>query len=128
MKIKQCTECLEPTKIATGFWDGKDKSGKPTGGYLYDCNNPSCQIRQEKLSAENAAIQKEKAAQEENRKNGIDITKMKKTRAQAEMTMRDCAEVLGVSMSRYCDYVYEREPMPPQEWQRIMAIAKEDQQ
>jgi hypothetical protein len=39
--------------------------------------------------------------------------------------MKDCAQVLGVNLVKYSDYEHEREPMPPQEWKKIIETAKE---
>jgi len=52
MNRAQCTNCQEPTKIKVGFWDGRDKNGRPTSGFLYDCNNTDCPIKQEAMKAE----------------------------------------------------------------------------
>jgi DNA-binding transcriptional regulator YiaG len=100
--------------------------GRPTNGLIYDCNNASCFIKQEAMKAEREADQKVLKIQEENRQNGVDIQEMIRSRRQAELTIRDCAQALGVSLSKYSDYEHERAPMPLQEWQKIMAIIREE--
>jgi DNA-binding transcriptional regulator YiaG len=125
MNRAQCTNCQDPTKIKVGFWDGRDKNGRPTSGFLYDCNNTDCPIKQEAMKAELEAEQKELKTQEENRQNGVDIQEMVRVRRRAELTMKDCAQVLGVNLVKYSDYEHEREPMPPQEWKKIIETAKE---
>ena len=114
----QCAKCNEPTKTPIGLWDGKNKNGRSTGGLMFSCNNTECPIKQEE-----GARQRIKLAQDENSKNNIDIHEMKKARMQAELTIRDCAQVLGVSLPKYCDYEKEREPMPKEYWSRIIDIA-----
>jgi DNA-binding transcriptional regulator YiaG len=126
MNRAQCSDCQELTKIPVGFWDGRDKNGRRASGFLYDCNNTDCPIKQEAMMAELEAEQKELKTQEENRQNGVDIQEMIRSRRQAELTIRDCAQALGVSLSKYSDYEHERAPMPLQEWQKIMAIIREE--
>jgi DNA-binding transcriptional regulator YiaG len=125
MNRAQCSDCQELTKIPVGFWDGRDKNGRPTNGLIYDCNNASCFIKQEAMKAEREADQKVLKIQEENRQNGVDIQEMIRSRRQAELTIRDCAQALGVSLSKYSDYEHERAPMPLQEWKKIIETAKE---
>ncbi len=126
MNRAQCSDCQELTKIPVGFWDGKNKDGGSAGGFIYDCRNTNCPIKQEEMKAAQKAQQKALKTQEENRQNGIDIQEMVLTRRQAELTIRDCAQALGVSPSKYSDYEHERAPMPLQEWQKIMAIIREE--
>jgi len=126
MNRAKCSDCQEPTKIPVGFWDGINKDGGSTGGLIYDCSNVDCSIKQEKMKAELQAQQRELKTQKENRQNGIDIQEMVLARKQAELTIRDCAQALGVSLPKYSDYEHERTPMPPEEWGQIMEIAREE--
>lgn len=124
MNRASCSDCQEPTKIPVGFWDGRDENGRRTSGFLYSCNNADCPIKQEAMKARLKAEQEMLKTQEKNRQNGIDIQKMVLSRKQTELTMRDCAQALGVSLPKYCDYEYERSPMPLQEWQKIVTMIK----
>lgn len=127
MKVNsyQCEDCHDPTKRPTGCWDGIDGEGRRISGFIFNCSNTKCLVKQEMIKAGEEAKQQKKAVQKENQRNDVDIQEMVRARKQAELTMRDCAQALGVSLSKYSDYECERKPMPPQEWQRIMDIAKE---
>ena len=120
----RCSDCQEPSKYPVGFWDGRDEDGNPTGGYLYNCKNTDCPIKQETMETGLKAEQQKLKTQEENRRNGVDIQRMVLSRKKTELTIRDCAQALGVSRPKYCDYEYERSPMPLQEWQKIMTMVK----
>lgn len=126
MNIAQCTDCQEPTKKPVGFWDGRDKNGRPTSGLIFDCSNVDCPIKQEAMKVELKAEQRVLKIQEENRQNGVDIQEMVLARRQAQLTMRDCAQALGVSLPKYSDYEHERIPMPLCAWEKIMDIAREE--
>jgi hypothetical protein len=123
---KQCAKCNEPTKAPIGFWDGKDKNGRPTGGLVFSCSNSECPIKQEEARLEQRAMQRIKEAQAENHQNGIDIQEMVRARRRAEMTVRDCAKVLGVTLPQYSDYERERVPMPKEYWSRIIEASKKE--
>ena len=121
----QCEICREPTKRPVGFWDGYTKDGKRTGGYLYTCGNMECHIRQEEAKRELEEKQRTERALNENRRNNVDIHRMKRIRRLVGMTIADCAKAIGVSPSTFSNYENFREPMPPQEFNKIMAILKE---
>ena len=125
MNIAQCTDCQEPTKTPVGFWDGRDKNGTPTSGFLYDCSNADCPIKQEEMKAELEAEQKVLKTQEENRQNGVDIQEMIRARREARMSMMACAKALGIAPYIYSNYEHEREPISPEEWKKIIETAKE---
>lgn len=82
-------------------------------------------IRQEEAKRELEEKQRTERALNENRRNNVDIHRMKRIRRLVGMTIADCAKAIGVSPSTFSNYENFREPMPPQEFNKIMAILKE---
>lgn len=125
MNNSKCVDCQEPTKTPVGFWDGRDKEGRSISGALYDCSNEECLIKQEEIKAEQEAEQREVKAKEINQQNGVDIQQMIQARRKARITIRDCADILNISSSKYSGYEHYREAMPLEEWRRIIKTAEE---
>ena len=119
-KYKKCSECNEKTKTPCGFWDGRDANGRPTSGIIFSCENTECPIKQEEIRLEQEAEEKLKKVKEENLKNNIDIKKLKDLRNMARATIKDSSEFIGVTPSLYCDYEYERKPMPVEKYNYLV--------
>lgn len=49
----KCERCNEPTKHVVGFWDGEN--GK--SGFVHDCENEKCEVRQLIKATETKAMQ-----------------------------------------------------------------------
>lgn len=49
----KCERCNEPTKHVVGFWDGEN--GK--SGFVHDCENEKCEVRQLIKVTETKAMQ-----------------------------------------------------------------------
>lgn len=111
-EIKLCSDCKDPTKTPVGFWDGRDANGRSTSGFLFSCENTECPIKQEEIRLERAEEDEFKKVKEENSKNNIDIKKLKNLRRKAFITIKASSDLIEVAPSLYCDYEYERKPMP----------------
>lgn len=119
--MRKCTNCAEPTKVVTGFWDGVNPATKePTHGCFYDCENMECP---EKQFAE-AALGKSEATKAEchkkNLENGVDILRLRKARIAAKCTMRDAYLIANVEPHAYSDWEHERKPMDKDIYEILM--------
>jgi hypothetical protein len=123
MNAKKCVECTEPTKYATGFWDGVDqKTGKQTGGLLYDCNNMNCSLKQEQKAMYEDAEKQRQFSMQENVSNGIDIKQLEEKRKKAEITIMDISRYLEIRPTVYSDYKAERLPMPRELYNKALSF------
>ena len=116
-----CQTCTNPTKHFIGMWDGENG----TSGYIFDCENISCEIK--KKNCEMAMLQKkiiDKVVQE-NSSNDISMLKIKMQRKSLEITVAKMARALGVSASGYCNYETCREPLPVELRDRIEEVFRE---
>ncbi len=116
-----CQTCTNPTKHFIGMWDGENG----TSGYIFDCENISCEIK--KKNCEMAMSQKkiiDKVIQK-NTSNGISMLKIKMQRKSLEITLTKMARELGISPSKYSNYETCREPLPVELRDRIEGVFKE---
>jgi len=116
-----CQTCTEPTKHAVGFWDGKN-----THGQIYNCNNLSCEVKQETI--EEALLLKEEMDKVDriNLANEISMKLIKDKRKELGITIRKMADCLGVSCSEYSNYEQCREALPIEIFDRIDGVFKEN--
>lgn len=115
----QCGDCKEPTKRITGFWDGKSPiTGKFTHGCFYDCSNTDCPVKQMSDEFDIEAKRRKFEVQEENKRNGVDIGRLKKSRITARYSICDIADKFNISTSLYSSWENERLAIP-YKWYRF---------
>lgn len=112
----QCEQCTEPTKRPVGFWDGDN-----CGGYMWDCDNLNCPVKQERESKRANETAAKSESHRLNQKHGINIDKMKRLRRGYGETIRDMSRILNVSSAEYSEFETERKPMPVDIYKVAMA-------
>lgn len=105
---EKCDSCNEPTKRVVGCWDGKGG----TSGHMYNCNNSSCELKQEEMKISIQTEQQQAASRAENLKNGVDVEKVDTLRKNNQQTLRGFCLSIGIFPGRYCDYLHEFSPVP----------------
>lgn len=123
MNSIKCVECKEPTKYATGLWDGiNPKTSQQTSGILYDCNNIGCSLKQQKKAMIEDAEKQRQFVIQENSLNGINIKQLEEKRKNAEMTIRDISYHLKISPAIYSNYKSERMSMPKELYEQALSF------
>lgn len=123
---QRCAACHEPTKQPIGVWDGVDeKTGKPTGGFIFTCNNRFCPISKEVRAAEQEAKRREAAAAEENQKNGTNPEVFLELRRKCRLTLHRVSQMAGVSASTVSAWETGREPFPVDQYMDICRRMRE---
>lgn len=117
---KKCGDCQEPTKHSVGFWDGADNHGGMTGGLLFDCNNTACAIKKAAIASEEEKRRQQAVARDENEKNGISAEYFIQLRRKVKLTLRACADFLGIGPVEMSGYEREQTPFPTEYWNRII--------
>ena len=118
---QDCIACTEPTKRPVGCWDGRDKQGKATHGYIYDCDSKTCPTAlARRVAAENEESRRERA-RAANAANGIDVRKLRRLRIEARCTIKDLSHICQCSAVEYSAWETEKEPVPRELWTLLMA-------
>lgn len=120
-----CAKCKCKTKRPTGFWDGVDDKGHQIGGPTYECDSPRCPIARSRRKAAKEAAEKKEAAQAENRKNGIDPTRIILLRRQKGATLGKLAGLIGCTPAELSAWENGRSHFPEEQfWAAMRALAK----
>lgn len=110
---RRCSACREPSKRPYGFWDGVDeKTGKPTGGFTFTCNNRFCPIFKKGRAEALEIKRREAAAAEENQKNGTNPEVFLELRRKCRLTLHRVSQMAGVSASTVSAWETGREAFP----------------
>lgn len=114
---QRCKKCPEPTKRPIGFWDGPKG-----GGFMYRCDSQTCPraIERREAAAENQ--QHREQARVANKAAGIDTAKIKTLYLQKGLTLNRVSQAAMIPISKLSSLMNEREPFPPELYQRIMGI------
>lgn len=102
--MKNCKDCNEPTKYVTGFYDGQDYFGKPTGGFLYCCYSNTCEM---KLEMEKRAVETDEEISIIKDKVlgcGMNMQKVDEKRVKLGVTIKYLCEQANISPVVYCQY------------------------
>lgn len=117
----KCNKCSEPTKSVTGFRDGEGD----THGYLYDCKNTKCDVKQLEKIAAQEAVQKRLEVQRLNGKNGIYAGQLVALRKNAKVSIRKMAEISGCNVAEYSAYEKERKEFNLEAYQKCIDYLKQ---
>lgn len=112
-KHEICEKCSQSTKRPIGFWDGEDGEGEADGGFMYTCDSQECPIAQQRRADEEERARRQAAAHEANLKEYISAEQFRSARREARMTLKEAADLAGVTPAELSAYENEREPFPP---------------
>lgn len=115
-----CEKCGQSTKRPAGFWDGENERGELTGGFTYTCDSQECPIAQKRRAEEEERARRQAAARAANRKEFISAEQFRSTRREARMTLKEAADLAGVTPAELSAYETEREPFPPEIYRGVM--------
>jgi len=102
-----CQTCNDPTRYAIGFWDGAKSNGR-----IYNCNNLSCEVKQENIEKSLAIEEERRTNIIANAKSGISMGRVKMQRKSLQITIFKMAKSLGISPSDYSNYEQCRVALP----------------
>lgn len=108
-----CEKCSQTTKRPVGFWDGEDEAGGFTGGFTYTCDSQECPIAKQRREDEEERARRKAAARAANQKEFISAEQFRSARREARMTLKEAADLAGISTAELSAYETEREPFPP---------------
>lgn len=108
-----CEKCSQSTKRPVGFWDGENEDGELTGGFTYTCDSQECPIAQKRRADEEGRARRQAAAREANLKEYISAEQFRSARREARLTLKEAADLAGVTPAELSAYENEREPFPP---------------
>lgn len=121
----KCEDCNTPSKRLAAFRDGYDRlTGVDTHSYLYDCDDLSCTIKQERVGRAEVAERNRQAVQQESAANGIDFSRVEKARSKHFCTLYDFCQAVGISPAEYCHYRAGRKAVPKDLWDRLVQLLK----
>lgn len=110
---KECQECKDETKFATGCWDGMDKEGRRISGMLTDCNNLDCPIKRARMDQLAKEEQMRCIIKIQNKENGIDIDLIREQSKKAGISVYEMSQILEMRPSEWSDRIYGRTAMEP---------------
>ena len=86
----KCERCNEPTKHVVGFWDGEN--GK--SGFVHDCENEKCEVRQLIKVTETKAMQERFRIQNLNSRKRMYAGYIAALRKDAKISMMEMSKIL----------------------------------
>lgn len=101
---KKCEHCNEPSKRVAGFWDG----ARGKNGFVYDCENGKCGVRQLIKATETKAIQERIKIQNINSQKGMYAGYIAALRRDAKISMMEMSKIAGCNPAEYSAYEHER--------------------
>lgn len=110
----KCRDCKEPTKYVVGFFDGK----KGSHGYLYDCHNEECEVKQIMEASASKEMQERSRVQLANGDKGMYAGYIAALRRDAKVSMFRMAMISGCSAADYSAYENERKEFDPEVYRR----------
>lgn len=102
----KCENCNEPTKHIVDLWDGV--RGK--NGFVYDCDNQQCPVRQLIKTTETKAMQERLRIQNLNSQKGMYAGYIATLRRDVKISMLEMSKIAGCSPAEYSEYEHERKP------------------
>ena len=96
----KCERCNEPTKHVVGFWDGEN--GK--SGFVHDCENEKCEVRQLIKVTETKAMQERFRIQNLNSRKRMYAGYIAALRKDAKISMMEMSKIAGCSPAEYSAY------------------------
>lgn len=87
----KCERCNEPTKHVVGFWDGEN--GK--SGFVHDCENEKCEVRQLIKVTETKAMQERFRIQNLNSRKRMYAGYIAALRKDAKISMMEMSKIAG---------------------------------
>lgn len=116
----KCRTCSEPTKYATGFFDGENGEH----GCLYDCKNTECLVNQLHNISESQAMKDRMHIQELNGAKGMYAGYIAAKRKDARIPMYKMAQIASCSSAEYSAYEHERKEFDPEVYRKCVEYLK----
>ena len=110
----KCERCNEPTKHVVGFWDGEN--GK--SGFVHDCENEKCEVRQLIKVTETKAMQERFRIQNLNSRKRMYAGYIAALRKDAKISMMEMSKIAGCSPAEYSAYEHERKPFDEETYRK----------
>ncbi|WP_337934189.1 helix-turn-helix transcriptional regulator [Enterocloster sp.] len=110
----KCERCNEPTKHVVGFWDGEN--GK--SGFVHDCENEKCEVRQLIKDTETKAMQERFRIQNLNSRKRMYAGYIAALRKDAKISMMEMSKIAGCSPAEYSAYEHERKPFDEEAYKK----------
>lgn len=110
----KCERCNEPTKHVVGFWDGEN--GK--SGFVHDCENEKCEVRQLIKATETKAMQERFRIQNLNSRKRMYVGYIAALRKDAKISMMEMSKIAGCSPAEYSAYEHERKPFDEEAYKK----------
>ena len=110
----KCERCNEPTKHVVGFWDGEN--GK--SGFVHDCENEKCEVRQLIKVTETEAMQERFRIQNLNSRKRMYAGYIAALRKDAKISMMEMSKIAGCSPAEYSAYEHERKPFDEETYRK----------
>lgn len=110
----KCERCNEPTKHVVGFWDGEN--GK--SGFVHDCENEKCEVRQLIKATETKAMQERFRIQNLNGQKRMYAGYISALRKDAKISMMEMSKIAGCSPAEYSAYEHERKPFDEEAYRK----------
>ena len=87
---------------------------------MYTCDSQECPIAQQRRADEEERARRQATAREANQKEYISAEQFRSTRCEARMTLKEAADLAGVTPAELSAYESEREPFPPGIYRGVM--------
>lgn len=110
----KCERCNEPTKHVVGFWDGEN--GK--SGFVHDCENEKCEVRQLIKATETKAMQDRFRIQNLNSRKRMYAGYIAALRKDAKISMMEMSKIAGCNPAEYSAYEHERKPFDEEAYRK----------
>lgn len=111
---RKCEHCNEPSKRVVGFWDG----ARGKNGFLYDCENGKCGVRQLIKATETKAMQERIKIQNINSQKGMYAGYIAALRRDAKISMMEMSKIAGCNPAEYSAYEHERKPFDEEAYRK----------
>ena len=112
-----CEKCSQKTKRPAGFWDGENG-----GGLIYDCDSMECPIAIRRRQATAEQARRQAANRKANAEQFINATAFRAYRIEAQIKLKEAADMAGITSAQLSAYENEREPFPKKIYIELMTI------
>lgn len=113
---RKCEHCNEPSKRVVGFWDG----ARGKNGFVYDCENGKCGVRQLIKATETKAMQERIKIQNINSQKGMYAGYIAALRRDAKISMMEMSKIVGCNPAEYSAYEHERKPFDEEAYRKCV--------
>jgi hypothetical protein len=99
-----------------------DAEGQATHGFVWNCRNHDCPLKQEEDRADYEQEVKRALTADENRKNGADVDALRQCRRNARVNSRVAANIARVGAAKYSQWELGYEPIPYNIYAMLMKV------